>query len=736
MNNNYDVYNSEEINQQKLLARLARQFNVDLKKFQKSLDYVLSRIDIDEDGNFPKTTFKYQKINPETQEHSKAYKTTNIINAALWLAMNSPSGLPDDHMYDPKFMIPDKIEAKKKGFWRKAADNFMETVANPVAEFINDEIFMNKDNVRVKIYDEEIMKMFREGGDIAAAFIASPFAAYMAASAAPYVLSTLKIAGQALTPSTWLEGVASSLGYQLPSWLGIGADLALSAKFAYDAGKEFDENGLTWSSAFNILASIIPMVKDQEGVEAVSSALNNIFRNTNKLSKEATTFMKNRKVAKAMNKALSDIQKMEEPHFQVPENKNIGSNVSFSNDAVVIPRNNNNTSTTGFSTSSQQTNTSGFGSSFPQINTPNWDILKGTVRNLNYDNVKNPDRAFFTLPGFGRYRIEKSIDNGVVSFKLFQNGNHVNSFDDLDSLKKSIDTTISGVYDEKTNPFLTKSYKLSKDPTWFTLPDVMVNSSARNPGLQDTFRKNFSIVTNDIKKSINNVYKTDAYKQRFLGEGFTEQEYNDYIAELEQLSDEIIPIIYNSEINNRGTSSLRSALDSNGNMYTTGNYVGFNANTDALTEYQYPYTIFHEFGHAQNGTARTAQTVTGMTNSGLVLSTPNKQYKYPMIKKVYDHNEELLKDIKSQIDPNNSYPKPHVDYVTDTEESTQRLRELMKYQIENNASVEEALKSDIGGKTELPSIVNNEYLKRMLPHILTMGPVILGAAYGASQNDN
>lgn len=76
-----------------------------------------------------------------------------------------------------------------------------------------------------------------------------------------------------MTPSTWIGGVAEALGATAPSWLLDGADLAASAYFANEAGKEIDENGLNWETGINALLSLVPFTREREAIESVASAL-------------------------------------------------------------------------------------------------------------------------------------------------------------------------------------------------------------------------------------------------------------------------------------------------------------------------------------------------------------------------------------------------------------------------------------------------------------------------------
>lgn len=146
---------------------------------------------------------------------------------------------------------------------------------NGVAKFVNDEIFLNKDNIRAKNARRHprAMDAVQEGGNIAGAIAAAPFAAYTAVQVAPVIMPALKVAGQAVTPSTWIGGLAQATGYQAPAWLLNGADLAASAYYANEAGKDIDKNGLTWKTGFNALMSLAPMTRETEAIEGVANTL-------------------------------------------------------------------------------------------------------------------------------------------------------------------------------------------------------------------------------------------------------------------------------------------------------------------------------------------------------------------------------------------------------------------------------------------------------------------------------
>lgn len=160
------------------------------------------------------------------------------------------------------------VYGKKPLPWYKRA-------LNGVAKFFNDEIFLNKDNIRVKNARRhpKAMDAVQEGGNIAGAIVAAPLAAYTAVQAAPVIMPALKVAGQAMTPSTWIGGGMQAAGYQAPAWLLNGADLVTSAYYANEAGKDIDKNGLTWKTGFNALMSLAPMTRETEAIEGVANTL-------------------------------------------------------------------------------------------------------------------------------------------------------------------------------------------------------------------------------------------------------------------------------------------------------------------------------------------------------------------------------------------------------------------------------------------------------------------------------
>lgn len=169
------------------------------------------------------------------------------------------------------------IELQEVVVYGKRPSWFKRNIINPVGRFINDEILLNKNNIRVKNARKhpKAMDAIQEGGNIAGAIVAAPFAAYAAAETAPIWMPALKTAGQAMTPSTWVGGFFDAFGTQAPAWLLNGSDLAASAYFAGQAGREIDKNGLNWKTGTNALLSLAPFTREESAIRAVGSTLRN-----------------------------------------------------------------------------------------------------------------------------------------------------------------------------------------------------------------------------------------------------------------------------------------------------------------------------------------------------------------------------------------------------------------------------------------------------------------------------
>ena len=177
----------------------------------------------------------------------------------------------------PKAVIGSETLKEQKINTRKGIDmyqgrNRSERYDKASADMGNTWMFHPQDYIKPTYWNSQTHKAVKEGGDIAAVVASAPLTVYTGVQAAPYIFNGLKVAGQAMTPSTWINGIGRAAGYNLDK-AGTIADLAASAYFANEAGKEIDQNGLTWRTGFNALMSLAPMTRETEAIEGVANAV-------------------------------------------------------------------------------------------------------------------------------------------------------------------------------------------------------------------------------------------------------------------------------------------------------------------------------------------------------------------------------------------------------------------------------------------------------------------------------
>lgn len=127
---------------------------------------------------------------------------------------------------------------------------------------------------------------------------------------APVAGTALRTFGQAITPSTWIGGISEGLGYTAPSWILNGSDLALSAYFANEAGKEIDKNGLNLNTAINAVLSTTPLTREEQTIKAVANSvksINDTVKKTKELKKFGKAFKESVKDTKFVNKPIEHV---------------------------------------------------------------------------------------------------------------------------------------------------------------------------------------------------------------------------------------------------------------------------------------------------------------------------------------------------------------------------------------------------------------------------------------------
>lgn len=149
-------------------------------------------------------------------------------------------------------------------------------IKSPIRRFIGlieDNPITRERRTQLQTEHPKIVDAVQQAGNTTAEIFSAPFIAYAGLQALPIILPAMRVAGQAMTPSTWIGGVSKAFGYTAPNWILNGADLALGSKFAYEAGKDIDKNGLTWKTGLNALLSLAPLTRETEAIDATANAL-------------------------------------------------------------------------------------------------------------------------------------------------------------------------------------------------------------------------------------------------------------------------------------------------------------------------------------------------------------------------------------------------------------------------------------------------------------------------------
>lgn len=222
----------------------------------------------------------------------------------------------------------------------------------------------------------------------------------------------LKTVGQAMTPSTWIGGGMQAAGYQAPNWLLNGADLAASAYFANEAGKDIGKNGLTWKTGINALLSLAPFTRETEAIEgvantlrrpmsSVSSVVDNFRKARNVISNPITNF------GREFNRDIKNTQFINVPVEHVsPNGVTSGSVLDIGEEGIHL-------SPVGSSTTPKVEAYLLSQGQFPFVRTGTWTFSNNTkpteVQDVGYFGKGfNPD-------------FDNKVSNGVTNFRYINN---------------------------------------------------------------------------------------------------------------------------------------------------------------------------------------------------------------------------------------------------------------------------------------------------------------------------
>ena len=155
-----------------------------------------------------------------------------------------------------------------------------------VGKFVNDEILLNKNNIRVRnaINHPDAMNAIQEGGNIAGWLAASPFLAYTAVESAPFLWNAgrqlFTTAGRSLMPSEWAKG----LGYYFPRFApqletaGQLGNVALGSYLAapgvqnmYEGIKNGDTSQALWGGAQTAMS--LPIFQEARQINTLANGM-------------------------------------------------------------------------------------------------------------------------------------------------------------------------------------------------------------------------------------------------------------------------------------------------------------------------------------------------------------------------------------------------------------------------------------------------------------------------------
>lgn len=571
---------------------------------------------------------------------------------------------------------------------------------NGVMKFVNDEIFLNKNNVRVKNAraHPKAMNAVQEGGNIAGAIMAAPVAAYAAVQAAPVVLPALRVAGQAMTPSTWIGGVAQATGTTAPSWLLNGADLAASAYFAYEAGKEIDKNGLNWKTGTNALMSLSPFTRDTEAIEGVANALR---RPMSSVSSVVDDF----RAARKFKQSVKNTRLINVPGNGLQLSKNVSSPTSskqiLTTDLYGVKDQN------GFYI--QQN----FDGPFFEEN------LEWIAQNFNVGTLKTD--------AVGKYRLFKLGD--LEKFKL--RANPGGTF----SLEQCLFNAYSGEEEwvkimsgslEKVRGYMQRVRENTMKKA-SPLRRELINHYNVTKRYQDNTSldqyPSFPRVTEEVNKvlqdDIDQFYLSPEYLDRFRTQIRKHSDIYDSTVDIERdvmpdlesqftnelynLKDNTISVVYGTNNGNSGMSQTR-----------VNPYIGLNANHHKL---DFPeFTVTHENGHNMYHASENIDP-DGFPLFDAIKELNKRNYGNPR-----DHVLPEVLKVANEDD---------IKYMTNIDEFTQRMREGIKDGILNGYSPEEIYdKSAVFERTALKSWYPKDYLVRCLGVALGLAPLIFNRSNG------
>lgn len=585
----------------------------------------------------------------------------------------------------------------------------------------------------------------------------------------------LTIAGQAMTPSTWIGGISGMAGYEAPTALLNGADLAYSAYLGKQAGDAIAKDGLNLETGVNAALSLAPFTRSEEAIKAVVGlprTIRDIQNSSNVINKA--------RLAYEMNKGIKGAQFTNVPIEHVsPNGVTKGAALDVGQEGIHF-------SPAGSSTTPTIQKTM----NYPYIRTGTWTYTNNT-QPVGVTDVGQFRRGY--NPDF-----DNKVDNGFFNFVYTNNFEGKGNTSYLTTqpswgfqLSKNIQAPYKKSWNQPINkvdgvwqlPDKTKTPNLSKFNEEFgELKDLFQSfkphTEFKNMGWEGlVFDQNgakFTIIKN--KEGEYNVWNPYTKDWDFF-DNYIEardqvislrQKMLDTLPEEAQLfikESKITPELpnkFSSNIETKNPELIKimkeSIADDIDQVYLSDEYIErFIKNTGVdpnikkdlskaiKYELQKQLNLTHPVLYKTNlnnagassrqGDVYQAGLNTHVYYNGLRNwdSTLFHEFGHGMYKNdlqlmsaIKKYNNTITKNIKNNVLPeaNKTYGKQFIEYVSEPDEFRQRIMEVVRDGIKSGKSIEEMYDSKIMDKVALKGIFNEQFIKQMLSVMLSV-PVLV-----------
>lgn len=587
----------------------------------------------------------------------------------------------------------------------------------------------------------------------------------------------LQVAGQAMTPSTWIGGVSRIAGYEAPTALLNGADLAYSAYLGKQAGDAIEKEGLNLKTGIEAALSLAPFTRSEEAIKAVAG-----LPRTIKDIKDSSNVVNKARLAYEMNKGVKGTQFVNVPIEHVsPNGITKGATLDVGAEGIHF-------SPAGSSTTPTIQKTMGY----PYVRTGTWTYTNNTQpvnvtdvgqfrRGYNKDFDNKVDNGFFnfvyrnnfegqgntsyltTEPSWG-FQLSKNIQNpykkswnqpidkvdGVWQLpdktKTPNLSKFNEEFGELKDLFQSFEPHVEFknmgweglVFDQNGAKFTIIKNKEGDYNVWnpytkdWDLFDNYIDARDQVISLRqkmlDTLPEEAQLFIKESKitpELPKNKISSDIETQNPVLKKILKQSLEDDIDQV-YLSDEYIErFIQNTKIDPSLEEDLRKAIKRD--LYNQLNQTHPILYKDEVTQ----QGASSKYGNIYQAGLNTYQDYNFMGkywDSILFHEFGHNMYKNnsPFTSAVQRYNKGVTKDIKNNIksDINPLVDKKFIDYVSDPDEFRQRIMEVVRHGIKTGQSAEELYDSKIMDQTLLKEVFNKSFLKQMLSTMLAV-PVIV-----------